>query len=847
VPPNVVPPAAPPPSPRPESGGPPRRFSIKPRSNLGISATTDTSVPGETAIIVPTGVIITVGDPGDPKGFLDIEADRMVLWTKGNPQEIFSNMQSAQGGTSDNLEFYLTGNVEIRTLSKARGGIAETLRADEVYYDVGRNVAIALRSDLEIRDPKIPNPVHFQAEEFFRLNERLYQTNQMQVYSTILPSDPGLKIEVRQATIEERDTTRRNIFGLTFTDLQTGEPIRNKEHYLKGRDMVVRVEGVPVFYFPWLGCTIEDPLGPLESVNFGANRIFGFHIFTTWDIFDLIGVERPDRVRWNLLIDYLTERGPALGTEFQGSGKSLFGIPAKHEARVLAWGLYDQGDDILGGDRGRQIFITPDTVVPVSHPDWRGRFLGRWNIQELPAGFSVQAQAGFLSDRNFLEQFYQNEFHNDLNQETSLYVKQQIDRWAWSLLVEPRVRSWVTETEWLPRADGYWLGQKFFDLLTYNAYATAGYARLRPAEEPAFPYSPTDAPVDTGRFNIWQDISLPFQAGPFKVVPYSVLNLGYYTEDLSADDQGRVYGGGGLRTSIPFSRLYPDVESDLFNLCGLYHKILLSGNYFIADSNTRLTTLPQLDRLNDDTTDQALRDIRPRQPHVNPANATFLTTSALFDPQFYALRRLVDNRLETLDRIDVLQLDLRQRWQTKRGMPGNQHVVDWMTLGIGMSVFPHSNRDNFGESLGIIEYDWVWNIGDRTALVSDGWFETIDGGPRVFNAGAIFNRPDHTSLYLGYRQIDPLESKAVIAAVTYALSAKYAVTASTTWDFGTENENYTVMLTRIGTDLRMSMGLSYNSLLNNFGVQFEIVPNLIRGGRSGGFAPGMFGDGMARR
>ena len=27
---------------------------------------------------------------------------------------------------------------------------------------------------------------------------------------------------------------------------------------------------VPVFYFPWLGTTIEDPLGPLESVNFGV-------------------------------------------------------------------------------------------------------------------------------------------------------------------------------------------------------------------------------------------------------------------------------------------------------------------------------------------------------------------------------------------------------------------------------------------------------------------------------------------------------------------------------------------------------------------------------------------------
>lgn len=851
LPPSLAPsPLAPspvPPPPRPEPSGPPRRFSIKPRTSLGISAKAE-NLGGETAIIVPTGVIITVGDPGDPKGFLDIEADRMVLWTKGNPQEIFSNMQSSQGGTSDNLEFYLTGNVEIRTLSQAKkGGVSETLRADEVYYDVGRNVAIALRADLEIRDPKLPNPIHFQAEEFFRLNERLYQTNQMQIFSTTLPSDPGLKIEVREATIEERDTTKRNIFGLTFTDLETGEPIRNKEHYLKGSDMVVRVEGVPVFYFPFIGGTIEDPLGPLESVNFGVNRVFGFHMFTTWDIFDLIGVERPDHMRWHLMIDYLSERGPALGTEFQGSGRSIFGVPAKHEARVLAWGLYDKGEDILGGDRGKNIFITPTTVVPVTHPDWRGRFMGKWNVQELPYGFSVQAQASFLSDRNFLEQFYQHEFYNDLNQETSLYVKQQIDRWAWSLLVEPRVRSWVTETEWLPRADGHLIGQKFFDLLTYNAYATAGYAQLRPAEEPAFPYSPTDAAANTGRFSVWQDLSLPFQAGPFKVVPYVAGNAAYYTNDLSGDDQGRVYGGGGLRSSIPFSKLYPDVESDLFNLCGLYHKAVLSGNYYIADSNTRLTTLPQLDRLNDDATDQALRDIRPRQPHVNPANAAFLTSSALFDPQFYALRRLVDNRLETLDRMNVLQLDLRQRWQTKRGMPGNQHIVDWMTLGVGMSIFPHSNRDNFGEPLGIIEYDWVWNIGDRTALVSDGWFETIDGGPRVYNGGIVFNRPDNTSLYLGYRQIDPLESKAIIASVTYAFSAKYAGSASTAWDFGTKNQNYTFMLTRIGTDLRMSIGVSYNSILNNFNVQFEIIPNLIRGGRSAGLGPSAFGDGMARR
>src|SRR5205823_7651769 len=140
--------------------------------------------------------------------------------------------------------------------------------------------------------------------------------------------------------------------------------------------------------------------------------------------------------------------------------------------------------------------------------------------------------------------------------------------------------------------------------------------------------------------------------------------------------------------------------------------------------------LPQLDRLNDNTSDQALRDIRTWQPLFNPTNAAFLTTSRVFDPQIYALRRLVDTSPETLDSMQVLQLDLRQRWQTKRGFAGNEHIVDWMTLDLSASLFPDSHRDNFGHYLGILEYDWNWNIGDRTALFSSGWFEPYENGPK---------------------------------------------------------------------------------------------------------------------
>jgi hypothetical protein len=237
-----------------------------------------------------------------------------------------------------------------------------------------------------------------------------------------------------------------------------------------------------------------------------------------------------------------------------------------------------------------------------------------------------------------------------------------------------------------------------------------------------------------------------------------------------------------------------------------------------------------MDRLNDDATDQAMRDIYPVQVNVNPANAAMLT-SGFFDPQFLALRKLVEDRIDTRDSMEEVQLDLRQRWQTKRGFPGQEHIVDWMTLDVGATFFPQPNRDNFGEVVNFIEYDWLWNIGDRTSLFSSGWFDPHEGGARVFNIGAQFNRPDRSSLLLSYRQIDPLESKAVVGAITVPFSAKYSLTASTSYDFGVHTQINSLSITRYGSDLQISLGFTYNSILNSFGFLFEVYPNLLPANR----------------
>jgi hypothetical protein len=580
----------------------------------------------------------------------------------------------------------------------------------------------------------------------------------------------------------------------------------------------------------------RDPLGPIQDFNFGYSHIFGIQSGLTLNMYQLLGLQPPPATSWRLNLDYLSYRGPGVGSSYDFSSKEFFGLTAVQTLSIKSYGIYDRNFDILGGPRPMNNF---------DPPNFRGRFSLYETVDQLPNGFSIQAQVGALSDRNFLEQYFKREFDTTWNQATFIYLKQQQDNWAWSALVEPHVRNWVWETAWLPRLDQWLIGQSFFNLLTYNEHANIAFARLRPSTDTSQPVSTTDVDVNTGRADIMQELSLPFQAGPFKIVPYGMLDLAGYTHDVNGDAIGRVWGAYGIRGSIPFTRVYPEVCSDLWNLNGINHKIVLSADYMNAHSSVPHTELPQLDRLNDDVTDQALRDIRPLEPFINPANGQNLITNPLFDPQVYAIRRLMLTRVDTLDTIEELTLDVRQRWQTKRGYPGFQHIVDWMVLDLSASYFPNSVRDNFGVPFAFLQYNYLWNIGDRVAFESTGWVDPIAGGPEVFTVGVFFNRPDRTNFYIGFREIQPVMMQALTASFTYVFSPKYAATASSTYDFGTGLAlSNSVLFTRIGSDIQVSVGFTYNALQNNFGFLFQIVPNLVPPNRAPTLAGG--GGGLLR-
>ncbi len=824
----------------PKPAAPEPKYNIQPRKGAvggGYEEQWFRISDTQEAVVVTNGVIITVRYPDG--SVIDLEADRLVVFGHGLNGKRMMDGPSQNGSNGDDkkqeVEFYLSGNVEIREqagtptptpTANQKQVQFKSIRADEVYYDIQRKVAIALSATMEIRQPLIADPIIFKADELFRTGETTYEVVRAEIFSSKLPSDPGLKIYLATATIEDKPIRRLTIFGNPMIDRKTGKEIEARQTYLQGHNVFFEYYNIPYFYLPYVAADLRDPLGPVESLSFGYSNIFGFEAGITFNMYELLGIQPYEGTSWKSDVNYLSARGPALSTEFNYTGKDIFDIPAKYTGIVSGYAIYDHGIDNLGG--GRVSDFEPTSM--------RGRAFWKEDTRDLPYGFSVQSQIYYLSDRNFLEQYFKQDFDLGENASSWIKVKQQQDDWNWSAYAEQRIRPWVTETSWLPKLEGNLIGESFFNRLTYTTSVREGRGQLAlTTDGPPYVSPATDVEANTNRIDWMQELSMPFQLGPFKIVPYVKGDFADYSKDNYGDEIGRVWGGGGVRASIPFTRLYPDVHSELFNLDGINHKINVGANYFYADTNEPYTRFPQLDRLNDDASDQLVRDIRPQYQYLLPQYALALTTSPLFDPQTVAIRRLLDNRIDSLAAIDVLQLDLEQRWQTKRGYPGAEHIVDVMTLDLQVSAFPDATRDNFGSTFGMYEYDWLWNIGDRTALTASGLYDPTPNGPRIFNFGAHFNRPDRTSFFIGYTEIEPLQSRAVTGSVTYIFSPKYSLIFNTSFDFG-QNPSQTnaVVVTRTGTDLQVSFGVTYNSLQSNFGVVFAIVPNLLPANRRSG-------------
>ena len=293
--------------PAPFGGGSSQQISIGPRTGMPFDVKSSLTPSGEQVWLVTGGVILNIRDQ-QTGAIYDIEADRLVFWTRGESPLFGPNPQPQDSPSQRQLEFYLSGNVEIRKQHNVPNKPPESriLRADEVYYDISRSVAIAVRADLEFKEPTMPDPVHFKADELLRLSPTQWQVLRGEVFSSKLASDPGFKIYFARATLEDKHVPKKNIFDVVVRNPRTGEPEIELQRWFRAEEVFFELEEVPVFYLPFLAGDAKDPLGPVRNIMLSYSKIFGGQFGVTLDGFDLLGIAPPPGERWHITADYLT-------------------------------------------------------------------------------------------------------------------------------------------------------------------------------------------------------------------------------------------------------------------------------------------------------------------------------------------------------------------------------------------------------------------------------------------------------------------------------------------------------------------------------------------------------------
>lgn len=815
------------PTPGGAQGLPPgmRKFSWFKRSDSPNEVLWKQLANGEKAAVISGGIRILVeGLPsaGLPAGFgplgvVDISTDRAVVWAAGVTP--LGNEGGAQ--THDQpLEIYMEGNIEFRQGDRL-------IKADRMFYDVRRQIGVILNAEMltslpATRDLQYQGLVRFKADAIRQLDETHFSGTNALITTSRL-GEPAYDFSSRE---------------ISFTDAQqpvvdplTGAPLPNaagdglavqSQQLAEARGNTIHVRGVPVFWWPTIATDLEKPSFIIDNVRVGSDRVFGTQLMVDWDAYQLFGIRNaPAGTDWHLSTDYFSDRGPGGGTNFEYDRPEVFGFLGPAKGAIDFWAIDDRGHDNLG--LGRRD-IDPER-------DFRYRVSGQ-HRQRLENGWDVTAEVGWLSDRTFLEQYYEQEWDQNRPPRTGLRIKRLNNNRALSLEANGQVNSFFSETEQLPRLDHWWMGESLLgDRLTWFEHTQVSYSRYNVATTPTNPtlksqfvVLPWESNSEGARAITTHEIDAPIQAGPVKFVPYGLFQYGHWGEVLDGSSLDRLFGQAGVRASVPMYAIYPNVRDPLFNLNGLAHKVVFDAEFSYADANQNFDDFTLYDPV-DDT------DITEMRRRLQSGALPPTITDIKFDPRTYAIRNGMQNWVsspsaELVEDLMALRMGVRQRWQTKRGPVGHQHIVDWLTLDMNATYFPDANRDNFGQEFGLIDYDVRWHLGDRFTVLSDGFADVFGNGLKTVSAGVLLNRPTMGNAYLGFRSIDgPITSNALISTFNYRLSEKWIVSAGTAFDFAsTGNIGQTVGITRIGESFNVTAGFNVDSSKDNVGMRFLIEP-----------------------
>jgi hypothetical protein len=786
----------------------------------------------EAVAVLSQGVNMIIEGLTPPKGSvaglgggpltLDLSADRMVVWTVDSQQPDVNTPLSQDQGRP--LEVYMEGNIVFRQGERQ-------IHANYMYYDVRNQVGKILGADMITSAPGYEGKVRLRADVLQQTGpDRFVAQNAW--FTTSQLGIPGYSLRSSDATFESHPILDP-VTGAQQIDPLTNKPLR--QDLLSAQNNFLYLEEVPIFYWPTFATDLDNPTYYIRSLEIKEDGVFGTQVWTDWSGYQLFGIKTPPKgTDWILSLDYLSKRGLAEGTTYTYDRGDFLGISGPVKGSFNFWGISDHGTDNLGLDRS--------SVLPEPDVAYRYKVIEQ-HRQELADGLTFTAELGKISDRNFLQEYFKPQWDQDKDPTTDLELKFRREDISMSLMAEARLDNFVTETQWLPRFDHYLLGQSE-GWLTWFEHTSLGYAQFKTAtlpsaaagDEPVSHLPWEQANFSGGRFVSRDEVDLPLELGPVKIAPYLLGELGYWGEDLQGQPLTQAYYQAGIRATLPMWAVDSDVESALWNVHGLAHKVEFQAEYLHAQSTQSFTQFPLYDPLDD----HQIEDFR-RRFVVN----TFDETPALpppgyrgpptkFDERYYAFRSDMEGwvtapSMEIAGDLDEVRLGLHQRWQTKRGPADCQHITDWIELDTDVTLFPDASRDNYGTAIGLTDYNFIWHVGDRLTVLSDGMFDFFGEGQKIITTGVFLTRPPRGALYLGFRILEgPISSEVLAMSYSYWMSPKWITAGGMSIDLKQpQNFGPTFQLVRVGESLLIGLNVNYNPALNTAGASLVFEPRFV--------------------
>jgi len=592
------------------------------------------------------------------------------------------------------------------------------IRAQKVYYDFDNARALLIDVVARTVEPQRNVPIYIRASQVRQLSQREFVAKNAKI-STSEFYRPSYYVGA--TTVHFQDQTQR---------LESGETVGLAAGTYQTYNTTLNVEGLPILYWPYTAGRFKESETSLRSVRASYSSDFGTTAQTRWYLMNLLGLEQPEGVDATVKLDYYGDRGPAAGIDIDYRRDTYFGL-------LRTYFVHDKGKDHLGGGR-------PDVEPPHSS---RGRALLR-HRHYLPDRWELTLELSYLSDANFLEEYFKSEFDEDKAQETLIYLKKTFGDAIFSVLGQWRLMSFLTQTEHMPEVVLDVPGRALFDgRVTWYSENRVGAVRYRPDNRRFFDKiridntGKTDA---TARGETRQEFEIPAELGPLKLVGFGAIRgSAWDSRPFYSGNIGRVLGTYGLRGSLYQWKVIDGIDMRFWDLHRLRH--IMKEDFVVWASHSNVDSW----------------ELTP-----------------------------FDQGIETIDEIDGVSVGWRHRLQTKRGGPGNWQTVDFLTLDLELGFFNDSqdydgrNRTRgqtfFSRPENSISSNYAslrsaWRVSDTAAILYDLVVDTDRGAIGSSGLGLHVDRDPRLSYFLGHRYVGLSDSNLFGFGANYRLNEKYTM------------------------------------------------------------------------